>query len=82
MVRKLIACFILIFVALTGPSDNIIYVKPESITTVLTIEGANPGAPTAVVTSNGVIYVKETPEQVLAKIKGAKEAEKPIGHDN
>ena len=55
----IIAGLLFIFVALTGPSDNTIYVRTDNVVIVLAMPGVNLGAPTAVVTSSGTVYVKE-----------------------
>jgi hypothetical protein len=78
----IVAWLLAIFVGLTGPNGNTIYVKADGVGIILTIPGVSPGAPTAVVTGTGIVYVQESPEVVKAKVEGAKEAVKPIGHDN
>jgi hypothetical protein len=71
-----------IFCALTGPDGETVYVAPDSVVSIRGHGRALGGnADTVVTTTEGTIYVKETVATVIARLRGAKEAVKPIGDD-
>jgi hypothetical protein len=82
IIGRLFAVLIAIFCALTGPDDETVYVQPNDVVSIRPHgERFGGGAPTVVITTNGTLYVKESVETVVAKLRGAIEAVKPIGDD-
>lgn len=74
------AILIAVFCALTGPDGAPVYIAPGNVDAVI----AEPGvgrAPTAVIMGNGTVYVQEDVATVIARLRGAREAEKTIGDD-
>lgn len=65
-----LAALTVAWAALTGPNGPV-YVQPINVIAVFDMPGVGK-APTAVLTSSGVLYVKESPEQVMQKFKEAK----------
>jgi hypothetical protein len=76
------AILIAIFCSLTGPDGDSVFVAPGSVVSVRG-HGEQLGgkAQTVITTTNGVFYVRESVATVIARLRSAKEAEKPIGDD-
>jgi hypothetical protein len=72
-----------VFCGFTGPDGSNVYVAPGSVVMVrgdgLKLGGS---ADTIIVTLEGVVYVRETVATVIARLRSAPDAEKPIGKDN
>jgi hypothetical protein len=69
--RRILVALTAAFVTFTGPHGGPIYVVPEQV--IATYHSpVDAGAPTAISTSNGTLYVKEAPEAVVKAVTDAK----------
>jgi hypothetical protein len=77
----IIAALIAVFIGLTSPKGSQIYVAPDQVIAVF----SNPGvgaAPTEVLTQYGPLYVQESPETVIARMRDAPHASRPNESDH
>ena len=81
-IGRLVAGLIAIFCAFHGPYNEVVYVNSEDVVSILPDgEKLGGGAPTLVVMTSGSLYVQESVETVVARLRNAKEAVRPIGDD-
>jgi hypothetical protein len=77
----IIAALIAAFIGLTGPKGNQIYVAPSQVVAVLNNPGIG-GAPTEILTVSGPLYVQESPETVMARIRSEPSASRASESDH